>query len=278
MTANAMKLHPTLQRLQERLKFDRRTRPAEAAVLVALTREAVPRIVLTRRSLQLKQHAGEVSFPGGKREPGDTSNIVVALRESHEEIGLDPFAVHLLGSLPAQRARSGIWVRPIVGLIDPDTPLQAQPDEIDRIFWVSLQQLQAVVVCVDLYAAAREERGYAGDPGVAAIGLRIGELRGHRELMTTLGRSLGLEGPDGAPSVVDGASPGLARARSRVRELRVQLTKVAQRMLKQPGIAEALQDSFYTEREGRIVLPVRADAFSRRGAVAGVDWLAGLRG
>lgn len=143
MTANAMKLHPTLQRLQERLKFDRRTRPAEAAVLVALTREAVPRLVLTRRSLQLKQHAGEVSFPGGKREPGDTSNIVVALRESHEEIGLDPFAVHLLGSLPAQRARSGIWVRPIVGLIDPDTPLQAQPDEIDRIFWVSLQQLQA---------------------------------------------------------------------------------------------------------------------------------------
>lgn len=133
-----------------------------------------------------------------------------------------------------------------------------------------LQQLRAAAVCVDLHAAVREERGYAGDPGVAAIGLRVGELRVHRELLATLGRSLGPEGPDGAPAVVDGASPALARARGRVRELRVQLTKVAQRLMKQPGIAEALQDSFYTEREGRIVLPVRADAFSRRGAVAGI--------
>jgi len=133
-----------------------------------------------------------------------------------------------------------------------------------------LQQLRAAAVCVDLHAAAREERGYASEPGVAAIGLRVAALRVHRELMATLGRSLGPEGPDGAPAVVDGASPALARARGRVRELRVQIAKVAQRLMKQPGIAEALQDSFYTEREGRLVLPVRADAFSRRGAVAGI--------
>jgi hypothetical protein len=113
-----------------------------------------------------------------------------------------------------------------------------------------LQQLRAAAVCVDLYAAAREERGYAGDPGVAAIGLRISELRVHRELMTTLGRSLGPEGPDGAPAVVDGASPGLARARGRVRELRVGLTKLAQRLIKQPGIAEALQGQLLYRARG----------------------------
>ncbi len=136
--------------------------------------------------------------------------------------------------------------------------------------YAALQQLRAVGVCVDLYAAVRAERGYADDPGVPAIGARVEQLRAHRELAATQGRSLGLEGQDGAPSVVDGASPALARARARVRELRVQLTRVAQRLIKQPGIAEALQDSFYTEREGRLVLPVRADAFSRRGAVAGI--------
>lgn len=128
--------------LRERLRFDVRSRAAAAAVLVAITDEVQPRVLLTRRSMQLSQHAGEVSFPGGKRDPADTSNIVVALREAHEEVGLDPFAVRLLGSLPAQRARSGLWVRPIVGLIDPQVSLTAQPDEIDRIFFMPLSALQ----------------------------------------------------------------------------------------------------------------------------------------
>ncbi len=136
--------------------------------------------------------------------------------------------------------------------------------------YAALQQLQAAGLCVDLHAAVRAERGYADDPGVPAIGARVSALRPHRELATTLARSLGPEGPDGEPGVVDGASPGLARARSRVREIKTQLTKVAQRLMKQPGIAEALQDTFYTQREGRVVLPVRADAFSRRGAMSGI--------
>ncbi len=136
--------------------------------------------------------------------------------------------------------------------------------------YAALQQLQAAGLCVDLLGAVRNERGYAEDPGVPAIAGRVSELRPHRELAATLARSLGPEGPEGEPGVVDGASPGLARARGRVRELKVQLVKVAQRLMKQPGVAEALQDTFYTQREGRVVLPVRADAFSRRGAVAGI--------
>ena len=136
--------------------------------------------------------------------------------------------------------------------------------------YATLQQLQAAAVGVDLHAAVRGERGYAGHPGVAAIGARINELRPHRELAATLARSVGLEGPEGEACVVDGASPGLARARARIRELRAQIMKAATRLMKQPGIAESLQDSYYTEREGRVVLPVRADAFSRRGAVGGI--------
>ena len=134
---------PLLPRLESHLSFAPRPRCAEASVLLALTDELHPRVLLTRRSMQLSSHAGEVSLPGGKRDPADTSNIVVALREAQEETGLDPFAVRLLGELPSQRARSGIWVKPIIGVIPPDCQLVAQPDEIDRIFYVRLSELMA---------------------------------------------------------------------------------------------------------------------------------------
>ena len=68
------------QRLQQSLRFSKRIQPAHAAVLIAITQEDNPRILLTRRSLYMNNHAGEVSFPGGKRDAQDTSNIVVALR------------------------------------------------------------------------------------------------------------------------------------------------------------------------------------------------------
>lgn len=132
-----------IKQLQHNLRFARRKHAAEAAVLIAITREAQPKVLLTRRSMQLKQHAGEVSFPGGKRDAADTSNIVVALREAQEETGLNPFDVDLLGDLPMIRARSGLWVKPIVGLIPPDVQLTAQPTEIDRIFFVPLAHLMS---------------------------------------------------------------------------------------------------------------------------------------
>ncbi|WP_180120414.1 CoA pyrophosphatase [Acinetobacter sp. YH12086] len=129
------------QRLQQRLRFSKRIQPAHAAVLIAITQEDNPRILLTRRSLYMNNHAGEVSFPGGKRDAQDTSNIVVALREAQEETALNPFDVQLLGDLPMQKARNGMLVKPIVGLIPPDVNLIPQPTEIDRIFFASLRQL-----------------------------------------------------------------------------------------------------------------------------------------
>ncbi|HJF27600.1 CoA pyrophosphatase [Acinetobacter bohemicus] len=129
------------QKLQQRLRFSKRIQIAHAAVLIAITDEANPKVLLTRRSAYLNSHAGEVSFPGGKRDPQDTSNIVVALREAYEETALSPFDVHLMGDLPMQKARNGMLVKPIVGLIPPQVELIAQPSEIDRIFFVSLQHL-----------------------------------------------------------------------------------------------------------------------------------------
>ncbi|WP_180057245.1 MULTISPECIES: CoA pyrophosphatase [unclassified Acinetobacter] len=129
------------QQLQQSLRFSKRIQPAHAAVLIAITHEENPRILLTRRSLYLNNHAGEVSFPGGKRDAQDISNIVVALREAQEETGLNPFDVQLLGDLPMQKARNGMLVKPIVGLIPPDVELIPQPTEIDRIFFASMKQL-----------------------------------------------------------------------------------------------------------------------------------------
>lgn len=129
-----------IPQLRQSLSFARAPRKADASVLLAITREADPKVLLTRRASHMKHHAGEVSFPGGKREQGDTSNIVVALREAHEETGLNPFQVELLGELRSQRARSGLLVKPIVGLIPADLPLIAQPDEIARIFYVPVSQ------------------------------------------------------------------------------------------------------------------------------------------
>lgn len=130
-----------IQLLEQRLRFSKRIQQADAAVLIAITQELQPRVLLTRRSMQLSQHAGEVSFPGGKRDPSDTSNIVVALREAQEETALNPFDVKLLGDLPIQRARSGLSVKPIVGLIPAHVDLRAQPSEIDRIFFADLKAL-----------------------------------------------------------------------------------------------------------------------------------------
>jgi 8-oxo-dGTP pyrophosphatase MutT (NUDIX family) len=130
-----------IQQLKQTLSFSRRPRCADASVLLAITKEADPKILLTRRAAHMSHHAGEVSFPGGKREAADTSNIVVALREAQEEVGLNPFQVELLGELPSQRARSGLVVKPIIGLIPAGVSLVAQPDEIDRIFYVSVSHL-----------------------------------------------------------------------------------------------------------------------------------------
>ncbi len=91
-------------------------------------------------------------------------------------------------------------------------------------------------------------------------------LRGQPTLAAVLLRSITVEGPNSEPVVADAASPALARAREQVRRARQSLIRGAERLMKRPSMADALADSFWTEREGRVVLPVRTSGFSRVGS------------
>ncbi|MDM3872162.1 CoA pyrophosphatase [Porticoccus sp. W117] len=125
--------------LQEPLPVQRGER--EAAVLLALTMEPRPHLVLTRRAGHLNDHAGEVALPGGMWEPQDSSLLHTALRESHEEIGLPPGEVELFATLPPRDTRLGVRVTPFVGRIAADAELTPELAELDAIFRVPLEYL-----------------------------------------------------------------------------------------------------------------------------------------
>lgn len=112
--------------------------PRQAAVLMAFTNERDPKLVLTKRSSQLTRHSGEVSFPGGWLDDTDRDLAHTALREAHEEVGLEPTAVELLGNWRSRYARGGIRVQPVVGVIDDAHQLAPNPDELDAVFKVPL--------------------------------------------------------------------------------------------------------------------------------------------
>lgn len=114
---------------------------ADAAVLIAITDEPNPRLLLTKRAGHLAAHAGEISFVGGKHELVDGNNVVTALREAYEETALPPSKVQVLGQLPEQTSKSGMSVRPIVALIPPDLTLVPELGEIERIFWADFAAL-----------------------------------------------------------------------------------------------------------------------------------------
>lgn len=108
----------------------------EAGVLIPVTSMAQPEIILTVRSQQLSTHSGEVAFPGGRRDPGDVDLRYTALRETHEEIGLAPDLVDVIGPLGSLVSRFGIKVTPYVGLVPDGCDLCANEEEIAHIFRV----------------------------------------------------------------------------------------------------------------------------------------------
>jgi 8-oxo-dGTP pyrophosphatase MutT (NUDIX family) len=110
-----------------------------AAVLIPLLSHPQGLTVLfTQRTPHLRSHSGQVSFPGGRAEPGDASAECTALREAEEEIGLRPAAVEVLGRLPDYRTRTGYRVTPIVGLLTPPVAFAPDPNEVAEIFEVPL--------------------------------------------------------------------------------------------------------------------------------------------
>lgn len=127
-----------LNDIRKNLRFNAYQSYADASVLLAITQELQPKILLTKRSSHLNKHAGEISFPGGKRDPEDNDDIQVALREANEEVGIEPFFVELVGELPIVQSKYGLSVKPIVGILPKQMCLTAQPDEIEKIFFVDI--------------------------------------------------------------------------------------------------------------------------------------------
>lgn len=111
----------------------------QAGVLVAITDEIDPHLILTRRADHLSTHSGEVAFAGGKRDDTDPDIIFTALREAHEEINLASCDVTVVGQLDQVISRFGYVVTPIVGVIPADTQFTANLDELDAVFKVPLR-------------------------------------------------------------------------------------------------------------------------------------------
>ena len=126
--------------LQERLRSSLPSPPVPAAVLVPLVeRESGLTVLLTQRAATLKDHAGQISFPGGRIEPGDADAWRAALREAHEEIGLPESCVEFAGYLPDHWVGTGFRVTPVVGFVTPNYELRIAAAEVHDVFEVPLE-------------------------------------------------------------------------------------------------------------------------------------------
>jgi len=116
--------------------------PAHAAVLVPLVQRGdALHVLLTRRTEHLRDHAGQVSFPGGRSEAGDADPAATALREAEEEVGLPHHCIEVIGSMPAYTTVTHYVVTPVVALVQPPFELALDSFEVAEAFEVPLSFL-----------------------------------------------------------------------------------------------------------------------------------------
>lgn len=134
--------------LEDLLTADDLEKQREAAAARALTPAAVlllvvahprePTVLFTQRTAHLADHAGQISFPGGRAEEADVGPAHTALREAREEVGLDPAAIEILGELPDYHTSTGYRVRPVVGWAQGPIAYSPDPFEVADVFEVPL--------------------------------------------------------------------------------------------------------------------------------------------
>ena len=120
----------------QKLKF------LEASVLIpVLTFKEDLEILLTRRSINLRNHPGQIAFPGGKKEECDSNHMETALREAEEEIGLKTSNVEVISSLPTHKTATGFTIKPYIGLVRKPFKKTLQWGEVDEVFTVPFDHI-----------------------------------------------------------------------------------------------------------------------------------------
>jgi 8-oxo-dGTP pyrophosphatase MutT (NUDIX family) len=135
--------------------------PVPAAVLVPFVLGPAPGVLLTKRTEHLARHGGQVSFPGGRIDPDDPTPEYAALRETQEEIGLDPSRVEVIGRLEDYLTGTGYRITPVIGMLPVGLDLgglglELSPHEVDSVF------LLPMAVLIDPNAPRRRRAHYRG--------------------------------------------------------------------------------------------------------------------
>ena len=124
------------------MNLDQKFNFLEASVLIPiLTFKKDLEILLTKRSNNLKNHPGQIAFPGGKKDQSDNSPIETALRETQEEVGLNPKNVEIIASLPSHKTATGFVIKPYLGLINQPFSETLRQGEVDEIFTVPYEYI-----------------------------------------------------------------------------------------------------------------------------------------
>lgn len=124
------------------MDLDQKFNFLEASVLIPiLTFKKDLEILLTKRSNNLKNHPGQIAFPGGKKDQSDRSPIETALRETQEEVGLNPKNVEIIASLPSHKTATGFVIKPYLGLINQPFSETLRQGEVDEIFTVPYEYI-----------------------------------------------------------------------------------------------------------------------------------------